>query len=61
MCRINPMGKLTVRTQILLTKEQMAYLAKVKKDTGASIGTIIRRCIDQERTKSKRNHDRTDP
>jgi hypothetical protein len=45
------MSKLTVRTQILLTKEQMAYLAKVKKQTGESIGTLIRRCIDEQRKK----------
>lgn len=48
------MGTLVVRTQILLTKEQMTYLAKLKKQTGESIGTIIRRCIDQERMKNQK-------
>jgi hypothetical protein len=41
------MSKLTVRTQILLTKEQAAYLAKVKKQTGESIGTIMRQALEQ--------------
>jgi hypothetical protein len=47
------MSKLTIRTQILLTKEQMAYLAKIKKRTGESIGTLIRRCIDEQRKEEK--------
>jgi hypothetical protein len=48
------MSKLTVRTHILLTKEQAAYLAKIKKQTGESIGTLIRRSIDQERAKDQK-------
>jgi hypothetical protein len=47
------MSKLTVRTQVLLTKEQMAWLAKVKKRTGESIGTLIRRYIEDQRKKEK--------
>jgi hypothetical protein len=48
------MNLLTVRTQILLTKEQMNYLAKLKKKTGESIGSLIRRWIDEERTKEQK-------
>lgn len=48
------MAMLSVRTQILLSKDQMAYLLRLKKQTGESIGTIIRRCIDQERTKDQK-------
>jgi hypothetical protein len=41
------MSRLTVRTQVLLTKEQMAWLAKVKKRTGESIGTIMRQALEE--------------
>jgi hypothetical protein len=51
--RITNMAKLTIRTQVLLTKEQMAYLAKIKKRTGESIGTLIRRCINEQRKEEK--------
>jgi hypothetical protein len=48
------MATLIIRTQILLTKEQMNYLAKLKKKTGESIGSLIRRWIDEERTKEQK-------
>jgi hypothetical protein len=55
--QIVSMNLLAVRLQILLTKEQMDFLLELKRATGNSIGSLIRRWIDEERTKEQKKHE----
>jgi hypothetical protein len=54
------MGGLTImqilkeRLHILLTREQMAFLLTEKDRTGESLGTLVRRWIDEHRTKKQK-------
>jgi hypothetical protein len=48
------MKLLIERLQILLTREQMAFLLTEKDRTGESLGTLIRRYIDGQRTKDQK-------